>query len=285
VSRTRSTGRADGEASGVVVPRATVGLSTVSVYPEPAPVAFSVAADLGYDGVEVMVWNDPVSQDGAELARLADRHGVPVLAVHAPCLLITQRVWSPNPWDRLERSVRLAERLGAPTVVVHPPFRWQREYVRDFERRLNVLDRSTPTQLAVENMYPLRARGREFSAYAPHWDPTVLDVGVSTLDLSHTAVSRTDALDLAERMGDRLVHVHLADGTGAGHDEHLIPGRGNQPCGPLLERLAGSGFAGSVIVEVSTRTVATRDRREAELAEALAYARLHLAAPASPVDA
>jgi len=42
----------------VRVPAAQVGLSTASVYPEPAPAAFEIAAALGYDGVEVMVWND-----------------------------------------------------------------------------------------------------------------------------------------------------------------------------------------------------------------------------------
>jgi uncharacterized MAPEG superfamily protein len=42
-----------------------VALSTASVYPEPLPAAFEIAAELGYDGVELMVWNDPPSQDPA----------------------------------------------------------------------------------------------------------------------------------------------------------------------------------------------------------------------------
>ena len=64
-------------------------------------------------------------------------------------------------------------------------------------------------------------------------------------------------------------------------DEHLIPGRGMQPCAELLEQLAGNGFAGTVVLEVSTRA-ANRAEREVELAEALAFARLHLAAPLTP---
>jgi sugar phosphate isomerase/epimerase len=43
--------------------RIPVGLSTASVWPQPAEAAFALAAELGYDGVEVMVWADPVSQD------------------------------------------------------------------------------------------------------------------------------------------------------------------------------------------------------------------------------
>lgn len=262
-----------------------MGLSTISVYPEPVAAGFEVASTLGYDGVEVMVMTDSVSQDVDALAALSDRHQVPVLAVHAPCLFLTQRVFSSDPWERLHRSIDMAERLGAPTVVLHPPFRWQRDYVRGFTEGVNRLAEHTDVTLAVENMYPLRARGREFSPYAPTWDPTELDLSHFTLDSSHTAVSRSDPLAMAEKMGDGLKHVHLGDGTGQSHDEHLLPGHGNQPCGRLLEQLAGGGFDGTVIVEVSTRSSGTRERREADLAEALAFARLHLAVPTSTATA
>src|SRR5882724_2536511 len=82
----------------VRIPDAKVALSTASVYPESTATAFEIAARLGYDGVEVMVWTAPVSQDIEALRRLSDYHQVPILAVHAPCLLITQRVWSTDPW-------------------------------------------------------------------------------------------------------------------------------------------------------------------------------------------
>ncbi|MPZ29145.1 MAG: sugar phosphate isomerase/epimerase, partial [Micromonosporaceae bacterium] len=77
--------------------------------------------------------------------------------------------------------------------------------------------------------------------------------------------------------------VHLGDGTSRGRDEHLVPGRGDQPCAALLGSLARRGFAGSVAVEVSTRRAASRADREADLAEALAFARTHLAPPTPPV--
>ncbi len=86
------------------VPRRLVALSTASVYPDRTPDAFEVAARLGYDGVEVMVTPDAVSQDVDVLRRLADYHSMPVLAVHAPCLLVTQRVWGRDPWGKLVRA-------------------------------------------------------------------------------------------------------------------------------------------------------------------------------------
>jgi len=267
----------------VTVPQARVGLSSASVYPESTATAFEIAARLGYDGVEIMVWTDPVSQDVEALRKLSDHHGVPILAVHAPCLVITQRVWGTEPWVKLERSRSAAEQLGAGTVVVHPPFRWQRDYARGFGRGIERLAAETPVTFAVENMFPLRVRGREVSAYAPDWDPTAEGYRAYTLDLSHTAVSRSDAVEMMETMGDRLAHVHIADGSGAAKDEHLVPGRGTQPCGELLERLARDSFAGSVVVEVNTRRAADRAEREADLAEALAFTRLHLVATATPV--
>jgi sugar phosphate isomerase/epimerase len=129
-------------------------------------------------------------------------------------------------------------------------------------------------------MYPWRYRDREMLAYAPDWDPTKDDYRHFTVDLSHTATARSEALDMTDRMGGRLAHVHLADGTGSGKDEHLVPGRGTQPCAELLEGLAVSGFDGHVVIEVNTRRAMTAAEREADLAEALAFTRLHLAAAA-----
>ncbi|MFD7289067.1 sugar phosphate isomerase/epimerase family protein [Streptomyces sp. NPDC059863] len=265
----------------VRIPDAKVALSTASVYPESTATAFEIAARLGYDGVEVMVWTDPVSQDIEALRRLSDYHEVPVLAVHAPCLLITQRVWSTDPWVKLQRARAAAETLGASTVVVHPPFRWQRQYARDFVTGIWRMAEETDVRFAVENMYPWRYRDREMLAYAPDWDVTKYDYRHFTVDLSHTATARTDAMAMIGRMGDRLGHVHLADGNGSAKDEHLVPGRGTQPCAELLAGLAGNGFDGQVVIEVNTRRAMSAAEREADLAEALAFARRHLAAPSS----
>lgn len=260
------------------MPEVPVGLSTASVYPQGAASAFQLAASLGYDGVELMVWTDPVSQDIDEVERLSRRYGMPVLSIHAPCLLITQRVWSPDPEVRLSRSVEAARRLGAPTVVVHPPFRWQREYARGFVDRVAELEDETGITVAVENMFPWRAAGREMAAYAPDWDPTDEAYRNITLDLSHAAVAGQDSLELAEALGERLAHVHMTDGTGSARDEHLVPGRGSQPCSAVLERLARTEWSGTVILEVTTRRARNTAEREADLAEALAFTRLNLAA-------
>lgn len=262
----------------VQVPPVPVGLSTASVYPEPTAWAFRRAAELGYDGVEVFVWTDEVSQNPDALAELVQTYQVPVLSVHSPCVLITSRVWSTDPLVKLARSVQMAEELGSTAVVTHPPFVWQRAAAANFSSSVAELQARTDVRIAVENMFPARVRGSNISTYRPHWDPAV---GGGhrwyTLDLSHTATANDDALAMFERMGSRLGHLHLADGTDSAADEHLVPGRGGQPCGPILEALAANSFDGAVVVEVSTRKSSAADR-EADLAEALSFARLHLAA-------
>lgn len=265
--------------------RAKVGLSTASVYPESTAVAFELAGKLGYDGVEVMVWTDPISQDPYALQRLSEHYEVPILAIHAPCLIITQRVWTTDPWTKLQKAQFAAELLGAQTVVVHPPFRWQREYARNFRDGMQRMSGETDIRFAVENMFPLRVRGREVSAYQPSWDVAADEPYRDyTLDLSHSAVSHSDALGMLDAMGSRLTHLHIADGTGQPKDEHLVPGRGTQPCAEVLERVASRGFDGHVIVEINTRRALDRAEREADLAEALAYCRLHLVAPREPAN-
>ncbi len=257
--------------------------------------AFEYAAKLGYDGVELMVWGESVSQDIDAVEKLSRRYRMPVLSVHAPCLLISQRVWGANPIHKLDRSVQAAEQLGAQTVVVHPPFRWQRRYVEGFSEQVASLEESSGVMVAVENMFPFRADrffraeqmkermrrrgggpGPGISAFAPSYDPLDGNHAHYTLDLSHTATAGSDALDMAQRMGSGLVHLHLCDGSGLPADEHLTPGSGNQPVVEVCEMLAGGDFAGDVVLEVSTSGARSVHEREAMLAESLQFARTYL---------
>ena len=277
-------------------PAIKVGLSTASVYPLKAESAFAAAAELGYDGVELMVWGESVSQDIGAISQLSRRYDVPVLSVHAPCLLISQRVWGSDPIEKLTRSVQAAERLDAQTVVVHPPFRWQRRYAEGFSEQVAWLEERSDVMVAVENMFPFRTDrffgagqpsidrmrrrgghpGAGISAFAPSYDP--LDGGHAhyTLDLSHTATAGTDALDMASRMGSGLVHLHLCDGNGAATDEHLVPGRGTQPTAEVCQMLAGGDFTGHVVLEVTTSEARNKAERDELLTESLQFARTHL---------
>jgi sugar phosphate isomerase/epimerase len=161
---------------------------------------------------------------------------------------------------------------------VHPPFRWQRDYAEGFVEGIAELERRTGIAFAVENMYPWRATSRrEMKVYQPGWDPSQHPYANTTIDLSHAATAKSDPIEMAERLGPRLRHVHMTDGSGSPKDEHLVPGHGNQPCGPFLERLARTGFEGHIVAEINTRKAGDREAREADLLETLAFSRLHFA--------
>ena len=221
--------------------------------PESTAAGFALARQLGFDGIELMVGMDPASADVDAVERLAEYHEVPVLAIHAPTLLLTQRTWGPDPWEKLERSAMAAHQLGAKVVVVHPPFRWQRSYASGFTEGIRRLEATTGLVFAVENMYPWRGPGGgEVRAYAPTWDPSQLDCEHLTLDLSHAATARQCSVALVHDWGERLAHVHLTDGTSGATDEHLLPGAGDQDAAGVLAALTANRYSGHVVIEIQT---------------------------------
>lgn len=262
-------------------PRIPVSLSSSSVYPMGVAETFSIAEDLGYDGVEIMVTHRAETQQAAVINEHAWRFGLPVVAIHAPTLLLTQQVWG-SAWDKIHKSAALAREVGCDVVVAHPPFRWQGTYASDFAQGIAEIEERTGVMVAVENMYPWRAGGREAAMYLPHWNPVEQPYPHVTWDFSHAATAEDDSFESVKALGSRLRHLHLTDGWSNGFkDDHLVPGHGNQRVVETMEMIAqpdfgGGGFDGVVAVEVSTRVARKVGERERMLAESLAFARRHL---------
>ena len=119
--------------------------------------------------------------------------------------------------------------------------------------------------------------GVGISAFAPSYDPLDGNHAHYTLDLSHTATAGTDAMEMADRMGAGLVHLHLCDGNGVVH--RRAPGaRPRHPAdrGGVPAARRGSDFAGHVVLEVTTSGARSEAEREALLTESLQFARTHL---------
>jgi sugar phosphate isomerase/epimerase len=259
----------------------TVGMSTSCVYPLGIDDAFRLARSAGFGGIEVMVTNDPKTQDAAGLLSLSREYSLPILSVHAPVLLRSQLVWGGTPRAKLERSAALARDVGASTVVVHPPFFWQGGYARRFVPTVRAVAAEYGVSLAVENMFPWKVGPLRVRGYSPGFDPSGADFDAMTLDFSHASLSGRDSLDLALAMGSRLRHVHLCDGTGAVDssrvwDEHLVPGHGHEPVADVLHHLGRQGWTGAVIAEIHITDAKTDDARLELLRETVAFAREHL---------
>ncbi len=250
-------------------------LSTSSVFPEPTSAAFEMAADLGYDGVEVMVWTDAVSQDAAALRGLSEHYGVKVGSVHAPCLLVTQRVWSPDPWERLRR------RPGWPR-------RWARRSSwctrRSPGRRVTrAASREGIAELRTA-FGSVRVRGGEHvpgdgwpaasSSRTRRVTTRPTSASTRTPWICRTARRRSATCSRwPTRWAPGLRTSTSATAPARRATSTWCPAAARQPCGELLASLARRGFTGSVAVEVSTRRAASRAERKADLAEALAFAR------------
>ena len=259
-----------------------IGMSTSCVFPLSTETAFRIAADARFDGVEIMVTNDPTTQDAATLNEYSRRFEVPILSIHAPVLPLAQFVWGVGASSKLERSAALANAVGAPTVVVHPPFRWQAAYAAGFESLVRRLSQRHGLELAVENMFPWKLGPATLRGYSPSPDPVAADCDAITLDFSHAALGGRDSLEYAHAMGDRLRHVHLCDGPGSmaeGYlfDEHRMPGRGAQPVAEVLQYLAARDWNGSLIAEVNTRSAKDEAGRLGMLVETREFAQTNVA--------
>jgi sugar phosphate isomerase/epimerase len=228
--------------------------STVSLFSKPAAEAFALLAAAGFGGIEVMVMKEPDTQDAGRLRELAEDHDLSVEAIHAPFLLTARTVWGTDPIGKIDRAIELAEDVGAGLVVVHPPYRWQSAYRRWLDEQLPHLAERTDVHVAVENMFPLRVRGRKVATF--HARQTLDDLeGFPhvVLDTSHAAVSGLDLQEALARLRARLVHVHLSNNAGKGWDSHLPLDQGVLDLETFLDALATSGFAGTVSLELDLR--------------------------------
>ena len=230
--------------------------STISVFSKPIDAAFPLFARTGFDGIELMVTNDPDTQDATRVRALSEDHALPVLAVHAPFLLMSRRVWGRDPLGKIDRAIELALGVGAPLVVVHPPYRWQSAYRRWLRR--GAAERGRPSG---GSGWPSRTCSRCACAVAA-WRGSTRTSRWRTSTGSRTspwtrATSRSRAWIRSRpstRLGDRLAHVHLSNNAGKGWDSHLPLDEGVLDLGPFLEALAGRRFRGAISLEIDLRS-------------------------------
>ena len=225
----------------------SVAFSTGSLYPFGLERAYGWAAEAGFDGVEVMMDERWDTHQELYLRDLAERHGVPILALHPP---LYRGAWGLGAEETLVRVARLARRIGVPVVVAHPPppgrplERWKAGPLREA--------REQGVAVAVENM-PRSEKGGVFRVRRQgcHLPEHLVDVGDVTLDTSHVGASRVDLLRAHSVLAQQLRHVHLSDSNlEAGRDEHRLPGKGRLPLKPFLAALGAAGYPGAVSLEL-----------------------------------
>lgn len=285
--------------------RPLLTFSTGSVYTYGTDRAFALAAEYGFDGVEVMCDERLDTRQPDYLRRLSERHELPIHSLHAPFVRQSLPGWEPGLVAGIRQTAALAEVVGAAHVVMHLPDRVGRLSMTYGSRRWIVpwwplsraiqqwmasgglarFQKETVVRICVENM-PIQSRRLrrllpQVNQQALVWWntleawPQVHDH--LTLDTTHWATHGIDPLDAYRAANGRVRHVHLsnfADGR-----EHQLPQRGELDLAGFLRHIVADGFDGQVVVEVNPASLeaADEDRLRAHLAETVAFCRAALA--------
>ena len=270
-----------------------IALSTGSLYTYGIARVFAMAAQVGFDGIEVLIDERWDTRHAGYLRRLSDDHQIPICSLHNPFVPYLSG-WPRDPVGRLKQTVALAQELGVETVVVHLPLRVGYVVLRGFKRQLRLptfpspyakmrhwmqrdlaaFETSNGIQLCVENMPARRLLGRRLNVFwwnnLEEW-PRFPHL---TLDTTHLGTWGLDPLDAYRRARARVRHVHLSNFNGR---EHQRLEDGCLPLASLLHTLRDDGYKGAVVVELGPDALEAQDEAQvlAHLKNELAFCRQH----------
>ena len=258
-------------------------LSSGSLYTYGLERAFGLAAEAGFDGIEVLIDERFDTRQATYLRRLEERYQLPILSVHAPCSPARLPAWPHDYPGSIAAATELAAALDAGIVVAHLPRLRERAYERWLRAGLAAWQRAHPRPLvAVENM-PLKWFRWWPLAPVDAWRLNRLeewgDFPHLTLDTTHLGTKGLDPLAVYERVSERVAHVHLSNSRRVGRrvSEHRRLEDGDLALAAFLGRLAGAGYGGLVVVELDPRSLdaADEDRVRAHLRRQIAFCREH----------
>ena len=267
-----------------------VSLSTACLLPLSLERTFRLAAEAGFEAVELVLSSETERLGAKGIRLLAKKYDLSIPSVHQR-LMGAGRL-GPHA-ARLEEAAEMAYRLGAGCAVLHIPWArcWDEPH---FQGWLLALERAqrrltgSPTRLAVENYTrspygahaPLLSDPQELAHFAQERGLMI------TYDTCHAATAGLDVLETYERLRPLIADIHLSDRRDIlrpiadGHlisvlTHHQMPGVGDLPLRPFLRRLAEDGYRGPVSVEVNpvAMRVWAPPLRRRNLARILAYAR------------
>jgi sugar phosphate isomerase/epimerase len=145
----------------------------------------------------------------------------------------------------LEDFVKFADFLGASIITVHPGSVHNEGLLpRSAENSIATIRRMVKASggslaISVENQtksrskyhFPLASTTESLELILAEVDGLRV-----TLDTGHANVNGQRSLTIAERVGAKLVEIHLNDNTGAS-DDHLIPGEGTADIKSLMDKV------------------------------------------------
>jgi sugar phosphate isomerase/epimerase len=271
-----------------------IALSTGSLYTYGTARVARLAAEAGYDGLEIMVDERWDTRDASYLLQTARSVALPIVSLHAPFRAGIPG-WDGDEVDRVRRTVDLARQVGARVVVVHPPirYRWvalryppfvnlsfllplprRSRYADWLARHLDAYRVASGVTIAVENMPRHRLGPRHVNLFAMNHLRDLRHFRAIAFDTTHVGTWDLDLMATYEVLADRVAHVHLSNYNG---DQHQLPDEGRLALAPLLAALRRRAFEGIITVELEPATAGAGDdaRVQERLARSLVFCRRH----------
>ena len=263
-----------------------VSFSTGTYYQRSLRYSLTLARDLGYDGVELVLGPRYLLQGAQPLCAAVASVGAPILSVHPPFYPLPG--WPRRASEAIPRLARVTRDVAAELFVVHLPFFVSPESPRAKQFSMSLrsgLDTGAgAVRIGLEtSQYNKRAK-RYFLDDLDHLTRFAAehDCGV-TFDTCHAGANGQDILACYEALRPVLRNVHLSDVVWRGGKPvtHRLPGEGELPLGALLQAMARDQYAGLVTLEIHPREagVLSTKRARLRLKKALDFVRLHSASP------
>jgi len=267
-------------------------LSTGSLYTYGLDRVFALAAEAGFEGLEVLVDHRFDTRQPVYLRQLMERYDLPILSVHAPFRPKRLAAWPRPQSESIAATAEIARAVGAEVLIVHLPYLGERAYAHWLRHDLRAWQQAYPNPvIAVENM-PLKWIRWLPIAPLDLWRMNRLEEWGSfphlNLDTTHLATKGLDPLIVYERLREQVVHVHLSNarrpprppcrgGMGGRVREHLRLEDGFLSLDALISRLAQDGYEGIATVELHPEALEAEDEEKVRLhlGQQMAFCREH----------
>ena len=256
--------------------------------------ALAAIAEIGYDGVEVMLdaphlFPADAGPDRIDTARLAiEQAGLTVSNCNAFPMSAVGDTWHPS-WlepdedvrrQRIEHTkdaLRIARDLGAANISTEPgghiPGGMSREaamdtFVLGIETVLPVAEQTGVDLLVEPEPDLLIERTDQYLEFAGRITHQRLGLN---FDIGHFYCVGEDPVDAFDSLAAHARHVHLEDIAPTREHRHLLPGEGSIDLPGIVRALGNRGYDGWITVELYPYQDAPRETAEA----AMSYLKTH----------
>ena len=255
-----------------------ISLSTGCLFTLPLQKVFELAAESGFDGVELIINQSFMGVNPVKLVSSLQEITT-IHSIHAPFMMLDG--WG-GPIGSLRHSVEIAAKCGIPLVNFHPPswmgfefvfWRWIYS-IRDFQKEIGMEGKVSVT---LENMpwvgdYKINPN---ILSKPERMIKFIHDHNLyMTFDCTHMGSGHTSFINDFFLFYDsgRIRNIHFSD---YGHGrEHLMPGHGILPLTRFLNHLRSTEYQSTVTLELDPKEFPKGERNILEsLKEIAAFLR------------